>query len=77
MEVLAPPKGSQPGDLVEFEGYTRNPDAVLNPKKKIFETCAPDLKVDANRVAVYKGIPFTVPGKGVVVSQTLLNVQVK
>ncbi|XP_071534873.1 aminoacyl tRNA synthase complex-interacting multifunctional protein 1 [Panulirus ornatus] len=77
VEVLAPPEGSQPGDLVEFEGYTRNPDAVLNPKKKVFETCAPDLKVDTNKVAVYKGIPFNVPGKGVVVSQTLLNVQVK
>ncbi|XP_047470649.1 aminoacyl tRNA synthase complex-interacting multifunctional protein 1-like [Penaeus chinensis] len=77
VEILAPPEGSQPGDLVEFEGYTRNPDAVLNPKKKIFETCAPDLKTDQNKVAVFKGIPFTVPGKGVVVAQTLANVQVK
>nr|XP_045581577.1 aminoacyl tRNA synthase complex-interacting multifunctional protein 1-like [Procambarus clarkii] len=77
VEILTPPEGSQPGDLVEFEGYTRNPDSVLNPKKKIFETCAPDLKTDANKVAVYKGIPFTVAGKGIVVSQTLANVQVK
>ncbi|KAG7168632.1 Aminoacyl tRNA synthase complex-interacting multifunctional protein 1-like [Homarus americanus] len=77
VEILAPPAGSQPGDLIEFEGYTRNPDAVLNPKKKIFETCAPDLKTDANKVAMYKGIPFTVPGKGIVLSQTMSNVQIK
>ena len=77
MEILAPPEGSQPGDLVEFEGFTRTPDSVLNPKKKVFEACAPDLKTDAGKVAVYKGVPFTVPGKGVVVAQTLANVQVK
>ncbi|MPC42118.1 Aminoacyl tRNA synthase complex-interacting multifunctional protein 1 [Portunus trituberculatus] len=77
VEILAPPEGSQPGDLVEFEGFKRCPDSVLNPKKKIFETCAPDLKTDANKVAVYKGIPFSVPGKGVVKAQTLANVQVK
>ncbi|KAK8378311.1 hypothetical protein O3P69_011064 [Scylla paramamosain] len=77
VEILAPPEGSQPGDLVEFEGFTRHPDPVLNPKKKIFETCAPDLKTNADKVAVYKGVPFTVPGKGVVKAQTLGNVQVK
>lgn len=77
VEILAPPEGSQPGELIQFEGYTRCPDPVLNPKKKIFETCAPDLKTNADKVAVYKGVPFTVPGKGVVVAQTLADVQVK
>jgi len=77
VEILCPPEGSQPGDLVEFEGYTRNPDNVLNPKKKIFETCAPDLKTDSNRVATYKGVPFTVPGKGVVIAPSLSDVLVK
>ncbi|KAK3886751.1 hypothetical protein Pcinc_009126 [Petrolisthes cinctipes] len=69
VEILTPPVGSQPGDIVQFEGYTRNPDAVLNPKKKIFETCAPDLQTDANKVAVYKGVAFTIPGKGEPVAQ--------
>ncbi|CAL4064360.1 unnamed protein product, partial [Meganyctiphanes norvegica] len=77
VEILSPPNGSQPGDLVEFEGYTRNPDGILNPKKKIFEACAPDLKTDGNRIATYKGVPFTVPGKGVVTAPSLTNVQVK
>merc|ERR1712055_9914 len=41
VEVLAPPPGSKPGDLVQVEGFSRAPDAQLNPKKKIFEACAP------------------------------------
>lgn len=77
VEVLIPPNGSVPGDIVAFDGYERRPDAVLNPKKKIFETVAPDLKTDAKKVATYKGVPFTVPGKGVVTAPSLTNVQIK
>ena len=54
VEILAPPPGSKPGDLVLVEGFTRNPDAQLNPKKKIFEACAPDLKVNSSKEATYK-----------------------
>lgn len=77
VEVLSPPAGAVPGDLVHCEGYTRAPDAVLNPKKKIFETVAPDLRTNEQLVAVYKGAALNVPGKGNVVSQTLKNVNVK
>ncbi|XP_037917882.1 aminoacyl tRNA synthase complex-interacting multifunctional protein 1 [Hermetia illucens] len=77
VEVLSPPAGSVPGDLVHCEGYTRCPDAQLNPKKKIFETCAPDLKTNGELVACYKDSPLSVPGKGNVVAQSLKNVQVK
>lgn len=76
VEILSPPEDSKPGDLVFVEGYERLPDAQLNPKKKIFEACAPDLKLDANRVATYKGVPWTVNGKHCI-SQTLSNVQIK
>ena len=76
VEILDAPEGSKPGDVVEVEGFVRCPDAQLNPKKKIFETCAPDLKVDADNLATYKGIPWTVNGK-TVKSQTLVNVQIK
>ena len=34
--------------------FTSNPDEVLNPKKKIFEACAPDLKVNDAKEATYK-----------------------
>lgn len=77
VEVLSPPEGSVPGDLVHCEGYPRTPDAQMNPKKKIFETCAPDLKTNDALVACYKGAALHVPGKGNVVAQTLKNVQVK
>ncbi|KAK7076271.1 Aminoacyl tRNA synthase complex-interacting multifunctional protein 1 [Halocaridina rubra] len=77
VEILAPPDGSQPGDFVDCDGYVRNPDSVLNPKKKIFETCAPDLRTDVNKVATYKGVALRVGNKGVVCAQTLANVQIK
>ncbi|XP_053687666.1 aminoacyl tRNA synthase complex-interacting multifunctional protein 1 [Sabethes cyaneus] len=77
VEILAPPEGSVPGDLVHVEGFPRAPDAVMNPKKKIFETVAPDLHTNELLVACYKTGSFHVPGKGVVKAQTLKNVNVK
>jgi len=77
VEVLLPPPGCVPGDLVDFEGFVRHPDSGLNPKKKIWETVAPDLTTDANLTATYKGIAFQVKGKGKVKSESLANVQVK
>lgn len=77
VEILAPPEGSVPGDLVHVEGYPRVPDAVMNPKKKIFETVAPDLRTNGELVACYKDKTFVVPGKGSVKAQTLKNVNVK
>lgn len=77
VEVLVPPSDAVPGDLVTCEGYPREPEAQLNPKKKIFETCAPDLKTNEEKVACYKGSPLTVTGKGPVVAPTLKGVSVK
>ena len=74
---MLPPEGSAPGDLVEVEGYARRPEAVMNPKRKIWETVAPDLKTDDNRAATYKGAIVTVKGKGPVVAPSLSNVQIK
>ena len=76
VEILSPPADSKPGDPVEVPGFTRQPDAQLNPKKKIFEACAPDLKVNAEGVAVYKDVAWSVNGQPCK-SQTLVNVQVK
>jgi len=76
VEILCPPKNSKPGDPVLVEGFTRNPDAQLNPKKKIFEACAPDLSVNSNREACYKGVRWTVNGE-VVTAETLKEVKVK
>jgi len=77
VEILTPPAGAAPGDLVEFPGFPRCPDAQLNPKKKIFEACAPDLMTAADRTAVYRDAVMTVPGKGTVTAETLAGVAVK
>ena len=77
VEILSPPAGAVPGDLVQCEGYTRNPDPIMNPKKKIFETVAPDLMVNGDFVGTYKGAALVVDGKGPIKSQTLKNVIIK
>ena len=76
VEILAPPAGSKPGDVVLVDGFTRKPDDVLNPKKKIFEACAPDLQVNDAKQATYKGVLWTVNGAPVM-SQSLVGVQIK
>ena len=76
VEILTPPEDSAPGDLVHVDGFERKPDAQLNPKKKIFEACAPDLKVNSAKVATYKGVPWTVKGKQCH-STTLVDVEIK
>lgn len=76
VEIMAPPPDSKPGDVVEVCGFTRAPDAQLNPKKKIFEAVAPDLKVDSSMRATYKGALWTVNGAPVT-SQSLVNVNIK
>ncbi|XP_066286373.1 aminoacyl tRNA synthase complex-interacting multifunctional protein 1-like isoform X2 [Branchiostoma lanceolatum] len=77
VELLDPPAGSQPGDRITFEGYPGEPDPVLQPKKKVWESVQPDLQVTSDKVATYKGVPFTVAGKGVCTSKTMTNVGIK
>ncbi|EFN54081.1 hypothetical protein CHLNCDRAFT_25329, partial [Chlorella variabilis] len=58
VEPIDPPEGVPVGERIRFEGYTKEPEAQLNPKKKQFEKIAPDLRVDANGVCVYRGVPM-------------------
>ena len=62
VELIDPPTDSVPGDQVTFEGYEFNPDAVLNPKHKVFEKVAVDLKVEG-LIAKFKDVDF-MTGKG-------------
>lgn len=73
VEILEPPSGSIPGDFVNVNGYTRSPDKVL----KVFEEIAKDLKTNENSQATYKGLPWTVSDKGIVVAASLKNVIIK
>lgn len=77
VEVLSPPEGASPGEPVCCPGFERRPDAVMNPKKKIFESVAPDLHTNGELEACYKNVAFEVPGKGRVVAKSLKNVAVK
>lgn len=77
VELISPPANCEPGDLVHCEGFARNPDAQLNPKKKIWESIAPDLLTSDDLNVCYKGAPLHVPAKGLLKAPTLKGVNVK
>jgi len=77
VEILDPPQGAQPGEAVTCPGFVSRCGAQLNPKKKIFEQVAPDLKTDGERRATYRGVAWEVAGKGAVTSPSLANVNIK
>lgn len=76
VELLTVADGTKIGERVTFEGYSGVPEAVLNPKLKIWETVQPLLTTDANRVATYKGTPFKTSA-GVVTVASLTNAHIK
>jgi len=42
--------------------YAGQPDEQLNPKKKTWEQIQPDLRINANGIATYKGAIWKVEG---------------
>ena len=46
VDPVDPPEGSAVGERITFEGFGGTPEAVLNPKRKVFEKLAPDLQTD-------------------------------
>lgn len=78
VELLKPPENVKPGDRVVFDKYPGEPDAQLNPKKKIWEQVAPDIKTSDDGVALYKDCEFKVAtnpeGK---FTSNLKNVQIR
>jgi len=65
------------GGLMLMYISSGEPDGQLNPKKKVFENVQPDFRTNDECVACYKGVPFTVPGKGVCRSQTMKGTGIK
>ncbi|KAF5452117.1 hypothetical protein F2P56_027150 [Juglans regia] len=59
VELVEPPKSAQVGERVTIPGFDGEPDDVLNPKKKVWETLQVDLHTNTELVACYKDIPFT------------------
>ncbi|KAJ3055627.1 hypothetical protein HK097_009954 [Rhizophlyctis rosea] len=76
VEFLVPPEGSVPGDRVFFEGHEGEPEAQLNPKKKIFETVQPQFTTRDDLVATWNGVPFQTK-KGLVKAATLAAASIK
>lgn len=77
VELIQPPPNAKPGDRVIFEAYPGEPDAQLNPKKKIWEQIAPDLKTNNEGVAMYKDCPFKLPGADGLFKSNLAGVQIR
>ncbi|XP_042485777.1 probable methionine--tRNA ligase [Macadamia integrifolia] len=59
VELVDPPQLAPVGERLKFPGFDGEPDSVLNPKKKVWETLQVDLHTDLELVARYKDTPFT------------------
>ncbi|KAI9310638.1 hypothetical protein BX666DRAFT_2005577 [Dichotomocladium elegans] len=75
--VLEPAMDSPVGERVRIEGLepAGEPDPVLKPKQKVFETVAADLCTDAEGVVTFKGSPM-VTSAGKVACPTVPNGQI-
>lgn len=60
-----------------FTLYVGEPDALLNPKKKVWDTVQPDLHTNMEGVACYKETPLSVEGEGVFRAPTLRGTPIK
>ncbi|RZF39937.1 hypothetical protein LSTR_LSTR002340 [Laodelphax striatellus] len=59
VEPVRSPTDAQPGQRLQVEGIETNPDKELNPKEKVFETVVKDLRINNEKVLVYKNIAVT------------------
>lgn len=53
VELVTPPEGAKAGERVFFEGWKGEPEGVLNPKKKIWETFQPGFTTTDNLEAAF------------------------
>merc|ERR1712184_45964 len=80
VEPLVAPEGAIPGDIVYVEGYeAEQPDEQLNPKKKVWEKLAVDLKTsnDDKCQAQWQGNPLVIIGKGDIRAPSLRGAPIK
>lgn len=76
VELVEPPTGSKPGERITFDGYEGEPDAQLNPKKKVFEQIQPDLHTTADCQAAYKTSVFKT-SSGICTVKSIKNGKIK
>ena len=64
VELVNPPADAKAGERVYFEGWQGEPEKVLNPKKKVWETFQPGFTTtDALEVAFDAGVVDALEGK--------------
>lgn len=64
VELVNPPEGAKAGERVYFEGWKGEPEGILNPKKKVWETFQPGFTTtDALEVAFDAGVVKELGGK--------------
>ncbi|KAI1386407.1 nucleic acid-binding protein [Hypoxylon trugodes] len=66
VELVTPPADAKAGDRVCFDGYRGEPEGVLNPKKKIWETFQPGFTTTDNLEVVFDGHVVKEAGKELV-----------
>jgi len=65
VELVNPPEGAKAGERIYFEGWEGEPEAVLNPKKKIWETMQPGFTTtDGLEVGFDVGVVPQLSGEG-------------
>ncbi|KAI2625154.1 hypothetical protein GGS21DRAFT_531547 [Xylaria nigripes] len=73
VELVTPPADSKAGERVCFEGWRGEPEGVLNPKKKIWETFQPGFTTTDNLEVVFDGNVVEVAGKAEIGKLTTVN----
>jgi methionyl-tRNA synthetase len=77
VEFVVPPAACAPGERIVFAGCEAvQPEEQLNPKKKVWETVQPDLKTTAEKVPVWKDLPFSTK-HGLCTVATIANGNIK
>eukprot|EP00271_Cylindrocystis_brebissonii_P015479 TRINITY_DN38386_c0_g1_i1.p1 TRINITY_DN38386_c0_g1~~TRINITY_DN38386_c0_g1_i1.p1 ORF type:complete len:1047 (-),score=186.67 TRINITY_DN38386_c0_g1_i1:369-3509(-) len=64
VELVNPPAGAAPGERIIAAGFEGEPDAQLNPKKKVWESVQPHLVTSATWEATYQGVPLSAKSAG-------------
>eukprot|EP00743_Colponemidia_sp_Colp-15_P002983 GILK01003226.1.p1 GENE.GILK01003226.1~~GILK01003226.1.p1 ORF type:complete len:1089 (-),score=195.65 GILK01003226.1:79-3345(-) len=76
VELVTPPAGAKPGDLISFEGLDCTPETNVKAVAKIWETVAPHLKTDGAKIATCDGRAF-LTSNGPCTVASLVNAKIK
>lgn len=72
-ELLKPPAGSVPGDLIQIDGYHRNCTRLCDIEYSMYTKIAKDFGINSDKVATYKGAVWRILDKGVVEASSFVN----